>query len=380
MDLLSSLIYIVLTIFLVTYFLLKKSYSHFEDRGIPHIKPTSWLLGNMKNVGKTIHMMELVKKIYEEGTRRGDVIAGLYSSFEPTLIITDLDLIKQITVKDFNNFVDRGTFINEENEPLTGHLFNLGGDKWRFLRNKLSPVFTSGKIKSMYSTISDKGDNFVNAITRASSSGSIDVKEIASRFTTDVISSCAFGLEANTLNDEHPELIQIFKKVFQFEGLAGLRLFFVFTFPKLSKVLNLRQFDKTVEDFFFDIIQSSIVHRENNKVVRNDFAQMLVQLKTKGSIDGEVSSESRKLTMNECVAQGFVFFFAGADTSSTAIAWAITELSLNSASQEKLREEILEKTESSDGEITYDNLHEMTYLNQVLNGNFTPILLRFVIA
>lgn len=69
----------------------------------------------------------------------------------------DLELVKHITVKDFNNFTDRGVFVNEEKEPITGHLFLIGGEKWRFLRNKLSPVFTSGKIKMMYHTISDKG-------------------------------------------------------------------------------------------------------------------------------------------------------------------------------------------------------------------------------
>lgn len=64
----------------------------------------------------------------------------------------------------------------------------------------------------------------------------------------------------------------------------------------------------------------------------------------------------------------FIFFFAGADTSSTAIAYGMVELGHHPEIQEKLRKEILEKTKDSNGEITYDNLHEMTYLNQVVSG------------
>jgi hypothetical protein len=61
----------------------------------------------------------------------------------------------------------------------------------------------------------------------------------------------------------------------------------------------------------------------------------------------------------------FIFFFAGADTSSTSIAFAMLELGANSEIQEKLRKEIREK---SGEKITYENLQEMTYLNQVASG------------
>jgi cytochrome P450 len=64
-----------------------------------------------------------------------------------------------------------------------------------------------------------------------------------------------------------------------------------------------------------------------------------------------------------------IFFFAGSDTSSTVIAYALVELGHHPEIQEKLRAEVIDKTKSSNGEITYENLHEMTYLNQVMNGN-----------
>jgi cytochrome P450 family 6 len=59
---------------------------------------------------------------------------------------------------------------------------------------------------------------------------------------------------------------------------------------------------------------------------------------------------------------------AGGDTSSSVISYALTELGHHPEIQQKLRKEIIDKTESSNSEITYDNLHEMSYLNQVVNG------------
>lgn len=363
------LLYVVLPLVVGGYFFLKKKYSFFKEKGIPHLKP-SWTLGNMDGIGKTSHMADLMMKIYNE-CKGKDVVAGFYTMISPTYIVTDLELAKLITVKDFNNFVDRGVFVNEEDEPLTGGLFSITGDKWRFLRHKLSPVFTSGKIKMMYGTIADKATNFVKAIEKASSSGSMEVKEIANRYTIDVVASTSFGMESSTLNGENPELVKVFKNIFGDEGISTFYFFFLFAFPRFSKFFKLKQFNKYITTFFNDVIGGSIKHREDNNVVRNDLMNMLIQLKNKGSIDGEISTESRKLTLDEVIAQAFIFFFAGADTTSNVISFAMFELAQRPDIQEKMRQEINEKVKGSNGEITYENLHEMTYLIQVVSGKFS---------
>lgn len=368
MSFLGILLYAVLPLIVAGYFYLKKKYSYFEENGIPHLKP-SWILGNMNGVGKTQHIMDVLQKVYDEGKGK-DVVAGLYALTTPMMVVIDLELVKLITVKDFTNFVDRGMYVNEEDEPLTGGLFSITGDKWRFLRHKLSPVFTSGKIKMMYGIIAEKGVNFVKAIEKASSSGSgsVNIRDVSNKFTIDVVASTTFGMEANTLNDENPELLNIFKKVFGQEGISVLFFFFLSAFPRIAKFLKLKQINKTVTKYFNDVIGGSIKHREENNIVRNDFLNMLIQLKNKGSIDGEISTETRKLTLDECIAQAFLFFFAGADTTSSAISFAITELSQHPEIQSKLRAEINDKIKSTEGKITYESLQEMSYLSQVVSG------------
>lgn len=54
---------------------------------------------------------------------------GTYMFLQPMLLIKDLNLIKQIFVKDFDSFVDRNyTAMTEDSEPLFGRcLFFLEG-------------------------------------------------------------------------------------------------------------------------------------------------------------------------------------------------------------------------------------------------------------
>lgn len=37
----------------------------------------------------------------------------------PAIVITDLELAKQITTKEFNRFLDRGFYVNEKDDILT---------------------------------------------------------------------------------------------------------------------------------------------------------------------------------------------------------------------------------------------------------------------
>lgn len=43
---------------------------------------------------------------------------GKYEFMRPVLIVHDLDLVKRITVKDFEHFIDHRSFVSEDVEPL----------------------------------------------------------------------------------------------------------------------------------------------------------------------------------------------------------------------------------------------------------------------
>jgi cytochrome P450 family 6 len=75
-----------------------------------------------------------------------------------------------------------------------------------------------------------------------------------------------------------------------------------------------------------------------------------------------------ELTHDDLTAQATVFFLAGFETSSTVLSFALLELALNPDVQLRAREDIETALAQHDGEITYQAMLDMKYLDCVIEG------------
>ncbi|KAJ9581326.1 hypothetical protein L9F63_023499 [Diploptera punctata] len=80
-------------------------------------------------------------------------------------------------------------------------------------------------------------------------------------------------------------------------------------------------------------------------------------------------------------AQLYFFFIAGFETSSTTISFCLYELALNQDIQERLRKEINEVLKKHEGQITYEAVQNIEYLDNVISETLrkhtpVPILTR----
>nr|ARR97182.1 cytochrome P450 [Anopheles funestus] len=367
MGYVNVVLYLVLPALTLLYYYAKQHYRYWTKRNVPQLE-ASFPVGNMKGVGTKRHFNDVLDEAYDKGKAESAPLVGLYFMLKPVLIVTDLDMVKRILVKDFNSFHDRGLYVNERDDPLSGHLFALDGERWRYLRNKLSPTFTSGKIKQMFTTICEIGDEFLASVNRyVDRDAPIDVKLLSQCFTCDVVGSCAFGLQCNSLKNEGSKLLEIGDQVFKPPVWRNMLVFLLISCKELGKRLRLPVLPGDVTSFFMPLVTETVRDRERNAIERPDFLNLLIQLKNKGTVEDDATEGLEKLTLDEVAAQAFVFFFAGFETSSTTLAFALFELANNPDIQERVRAEVLEKLKLHDNQITYDAFKEMTYLDQVIN-------------
>lgn len=300
---------IILVGFVSLYFYLRSKLNFWTDNGFIQEEP-DLLWGNMKGVGTKITFSKLFEDVYKKYKDIAPAV-GIYFFHLPMLVLWDLDTIKDVLIKNFNNFHGRGIYHNAKADPLSAHLFALDGNEWKTIRNKISPTFTSGKIKLMFNIVWETSHEMVKYVRKESDKQSdLEMKEILARFTTDVIGSIAFGLDLNSMENPNSKFREIGKKAVTIKGIGQLKVFFVSIFQGFAKKMNMKLIDPEVSEFFINSMKETIDYREQNNIRRNDFLDLLIQLKNHGKLHGDDETYD-KLTFNEIVAECFVFFLAG---------------------------------------------------------------------
>lgn len=139
-----TLLLLIFALFLV-YKHVTRNFDYWKKRNIPFIKPIP-LFGNFYEVCtvKTV-MGECIAKMYNQVN---SAFFGIFIFDRPCLVVKSPELVKSVLVKDFNYFKDRTMLSDEKCDPLAAHLlFASKNPEWRFVRTKLTPLFTSGKLK-----------------------------------------------------------------------------------------------------------------------------------------------------------------------------------------------------------------------------------------
>ena len=175
-------------------------------------------------------------------------------------------------------------------DPLSLNLLNLEPERWRPLRSKLSPMFTSGKLKDMFGLILECADHFGKYLDKlAAGDEPVDFREVTAKYTTDVIGSCAFGIEMSSMSDENSEFRKVGREIFRpsLEGVIRLKMRFYAS--KLYDWLGYILPDKRLAPFFTKLVTDTMRYRKEHDVYRPDFIHMLMQLKEHPEKVGNIS-------------------------------------------------------------------------------------------
>jgi len=342
------------------YYYFFKNLNFFEKHGLIHIPPLP-VVGNMIPVFlRQLSLTELIQKIYY--LNQDAKYVGLFDGMNPVVMIRDPELIKVIGIKNFEMFPDHRGFIDEVNDPLFGkNLFSLRGERWRDVRTLLSPAFTSSKMKIMFKLMSECAANFSDFLSKLPEDKSVmEMKNSFTRYTNDVIATCAFGISVDSMRNPNNEFYLYGKEATSFNILRTIKFYFIRSMPFVTKILGIKFISNHVAQFFKDLVRNTIRTRDTKNIIRPDMLQLMMETRGK-------RGPGKELTIEDMTAQAFIFFFGGFDTVSTLMCFAAHEIAVNPDVQAKLFNEIDEVLRTTKGELTYDKLNGMQYLDAVIN-------------
>ncbi|KAL1768869.1 cytochrome P450 3A9 [Sigmodon hispidus] len=362
----------------------------FKKQGIPGPKPLPFV-GTLLKYYKGIWRFDI------ECREKYGKIWGLFQGPTPVFTITDTEMIKNVLVKEcYSVFTNRPDF---GPVGVMSKAMSIAKDEeWKRIRALLSPTFTSGKLKEMFPIVEQYGDSLVRHLRKEAERGKpVTMKEAFGAYSMDVITSTAFGVSVDSLNNPKDPFVEKARKLIKFDFFDPLFMSVDF-WSCLSSLLNTAEilqvyvFQKghqphslLMNGFLYWINLRSSVLRLKRPLMNGIYPEMgysrvevlplLLQVEllkfflcsAVPSSDGSCSRWSQiALSDMEIIAQSVLFIIAGYDTTSSTLAFALYLLATHPDVQKKLQEEI-DAALPNKAPPNYDKVMELEYLDMVLN-------------
>ena len=279
------------------YFYMTKTFDYWTKRGVYQLKP-SFPFGSMKALFlQNEHMNDSMLSHAMEA--KGLPFYGAYFLRAPLLFLTDADMIKQITIKDFEYFVDKNpsnfAAIKKTNQLadkiLMEQLTSAEGDRWKSIRATFTPIFTSGKMKAMMVYVQETCKRLTDALDElAEKNEEFELKELLGKYSMDTIASCAFGVDSQAFTNKDSKFVDYAARIFQnnfSDGVKLLLLMIPFDIGiYIMRAFNLAVWKKDEAEFFYNVILDSLKQRRESKVRRNDLIDLMVD-----AVKGEIRND-----------------------------------------------------------------------------------------
>ena len=312
------------------------------------------------------------------------------------LVINDAELAKKMLIKDFDHFVDRTSFglkFDEDNEAdmVFAHSFMMQkGDDWKTNRSLMTPVFTTGKLKLMYSLLDKCGKQLEDHVAKCSEQNvEIDCKDIFSKFSLDGIATSGFGIESNSFTDPDNTFRKMVSELMRHPGSEAAttyemaKLILKGIVPAIQYVVSAPNFSPKGTFFLTDVLKKTIKHRETTNFKRNDIIDLIVdQIENKNkeakdmfeskfeedaAIDmSGVKDNAQKFDKDKIlVSNAFLLFVAALDTTSSTLTFVVHFFLQHPEVQERAREEIMDVIGGSK-KVTFEQIQDLKYMDKVI--------------
>ncbi|XP_013395797.1 cytochrome P450 3A29-like [Lingula anatina] len=368
------------------------SYRVFKKMGINGPQPNI-IFGNFRQITS-----QPVWMAYRKWEQLYGKTFGVFFLNSPSIVTSDVDFLQEVFVKQFSKFHQRAIPNSIDTEDEETHMVFAKGKRWKRLRLISNPTFSSLKMKQMAPLIQESVNSFMEVMEkRCQEEKPFDIHSDFQGLTLEVIGSCGFGLEINSVRDNTSPFLAACRKAFSASLMMMTPMLISELFPSLTglaKVLNKYLTRRRVRDINV-LVSAAVQSRLNDpKSRRVDLLQLMLDAKTdnldstvpQAMTDSDVittqqggetgqqndsSSSQRKftqkakLTEKEVQTQCSTFLLAGYETTSTALAYAAYHLATSPEAQKALQEEV-DQYCTEEGPPSYETISKMQYLDMFL--------------
>ncbi|KAI3353350.1 hypothetical protein L3Q82_019884 [Scortum barcoo] len=335
-------------------------YGTFKKMGIPGPKPVP-IFGTMLAYKKGFTNFD------QDCFKKYGKTWGIFDGRQPVLCTTDPAMIKTILIKEcYSLFTNRRNF--RLNGPLYDAVSIAEDDQWRRIRSVLTPSFTSGRLKEMFDIMKHHSATLIrNMAKKADKDEPLELKEFFGPYSMDVVTSTAFSVDIDSLNNPSDPFVTNIKKMLKFDLFNPLFIIIAFA-PFMGPIfekMELSFFPASVTDFFYAALQKIKSNREAIKQKgRVDFLQLMIDSQKKNDLSKV--EQDKGLSDHEILSQAMIFLFGGYETSSSSLTFLAYNLATNPHVMERLQKEV-DSTFPNKAPIEYQALMQMEYLDSVIN-------------
>ena len=374
---------------------LHKRYSVWSRQGIRGPKPIP-IFGNTLD-----YFFKPNKDVDISRIKKYGRIFGAFNALEPLLVVSDPKILRKILVQDFWSFTGRRSY---NHWLLKQFLISKNGQEWKEMRSVISPTFTSGKMKQMLPLMKESlvsMEKTIDKIVKNGEGNRVDSKKLFGCFTLDVIAKCAFATETNAHENENDAFIEPVRRFFKYNKL---KVMMVLLLPNFIKdFFNITAQPAKSVDFMANVAKQIMDNRRReSQYEKRSYPDLLQLMMSAGkstvkeqvvedTVDNEAhhgnedevtrvkptDSHKMSLTDHEIMANTILVLVAGYETTATTITFTSYSLAINPRVQDRLRTEVNDALNSNGGDLSYEVLSGLKYLDAVISETlrmFPPVI------
>ncbi|GMS99277.1 hypothetical protein PENTCL1PPCAC_21452, partial [Pristionchus entomophagus] len=315
--------------------------------------------------------IEATPEIYPNLVKRFGKTFGFYFGSYLEIVTTDPEIIKEVFISQFGNFVARKKIAINMVYPMLDGLLQVDhhgttGVGWKEMRSSITAIFTSGKMKKMHALFEDKLTSLIDVLKVKSkeNGGCMDIYGEYQAFTMDMIARCALGQDLCCIKDRSNEY---YRRARNFLANITYSKSIVYRLALFFPIFKyLRRFTEFGKEERILLSQLSKIIRERTTQRAKGFTPALPDLIDLILAENEKRVENQQTPLNHdvIVSNAWAFFIAGYETTSTTLAFATYCLARHPEIQSSLHDEV-HSTFGKKELIDYERMMKMPYLHAI---------------